>query len=408
MAGRYIDVKAKDGGSFRAYLATPAKGSGPGIVLLQEIFGVNAYIRSVADYYAEEGYVVLAPDLFWRIKPGIELGFSEAERAQAFAYREKFDVDQSVEDIGATVAALKAQPEVKGKIGAIGFCLGGLLAYLSAARLGIDGAVSYYGVGIEKALNEASKIKCPMVLHVAEKDRWTPPAVVSAIKEALGSRPEIEIYVYPGVDHAFARTGGGNFDKPAAMMAHSRSIALFRKTLGPHFNLSALWDMHCYHEFATRDVDATMATMVAEPYVNHVPTMTGGVGARDLARFYRNHFVNSNPADTRLIPISRTVGADRVVDEMIFCFTHDREIDWMLPGVKPTGKYVEVPLVAIVNFRGDKLYHEHIYWDQASVLVQIGLLDPKLLPAAGAETAKKVLDETLPSNTLMKAWARSA
>ncbi|HUJ98528.1 MAG TPA: dienelactone hydrolase family protein [Stellaceae bacterium] len=408
MAGRWIEVKAKDGGSFKAYLATPAKGSGPGIVLLQEIFGVNAYIRSVADHYAEEGYVVLAPDLFWRIKPGIELGFTEEERKQAFAYREKFDVDRSVEDIGATIAALRALPEMKGKVGAIGFCLGGLLAYLSAARLGVDSAVSYYGVGIEQVLGEAGKIKCPMVLHMGEKDRWTPPAVVSAIKGAFEGRPDIEIYVYPGVDHAFSRKGGSNFDKPAAMMAHSRSIALFRKALGPVFNLSALWEQHCYYEFATRDVDATMATMVAEPYVNHVPTMTGGVGAKDLSRFYKNHFVNSNPADTRLIPISRTIGADRVVDEMIFCFTHDREIDWMLPGVKPTGKYVEVPLVAIVNFRGDKLYHEHIYWDQASVLVQIGLLDPKLVPAAGAATAKKVLDERLPSNTLMKRWAESA
>jgi carboxymethylenebutenolidase len=408
MAGRWIEVKAKDGGSFKAYLATPDKGSGPGIVLLQEIFGVNAYIRSVADHYAEEGYVVMAPDLFWRIKPGIELGFTEEDRKQAFAYREKFDVDRAVEDIGATIAALRALPEMKGKVGAIGFCLGGLLAYLSGARLGVDCAVSYYGVGIEQVLGEAAKIKCPMVLHMGEKDRWTPPAVVSAIKAAFEGRPDIEIYVYPGVDHAFSRKGGSNFDKPAAMMAHSRSIALFRKVLGPMFNLTALWEQHCYYEFATRDVGATMATMVAEPYVNHVPTMTGGVGAKDLSRFYKNHFVNSNPADTRLIPISRTVGADRVVDEMIFCFTHDREIDWMLPGVKPTGKYVEVPLVAIVNFRGGKLYHEHIYWDQASVLVQVGLLDPKLVPAAGAETAKKVLDETLPSNTLMKRWAESA
>jgi len=408
MAGRYITVKAKDGGSFKAYLATPEKGSGPGIVLLQEIFGVNAYIRGVADYYAEEGYVVLAPDLFWRIEPGIELGFTDADRAKAFAYREKFDVDKSVEDIGATVAALRQLPECKGKIGAIGFCLGGLLAYLSAARLGVDCAVSYYGVGIEKVLGEAAKIKCPMVLHIAEKDKWTPGEVVTAIKQAFEGRPEVEIYVYPGADHAFARKGGANFDKPSAMMAHSRSIALFRKVLGPIFNLSALWDMHAYYEFATRDVDATMATMVPQPYVNHVPTMTGGVGYKELHRFYQHHFVHSNPADTRLIPISRTIGSDRVVDEMIFCFTHDREIDWMLPGVKPTGKYVEVPLVAIINFRGDKLYHEHIYWDQASVLVQIGLLDPKKLPAAGAETSKKVLDETLPSNTLMARWAESA
>ena len=173
-------------------------------------------------------------------------------------------------------------------------------------------------------------------------------------------------------------------------------------------DLAALWDAHCQYEFETRDVDATMATMVDEPYVNHIPTMTGGVGRAQLKHFYAHHFIPKCPADFRLVPISRTVGADRLVDEMLVCFTHDVEIDWMLPGVPPTGKYVEVPTVAIVNFRGDKLYHEHIYWDQASVLVQIGLLDPAGLPVAGVDTAKKLLDETRPSNTLMKRWAESA
>ena len=172
-------------------------------------------------------------------------------------------------------------------------------------------------------------------------------------------------------------------------------------------DLNALWEAHCRHEFGERDVDATMKTMVREPYVNHIPTMTGGVGHDQLKRFYTHHFVNSNPEDTKLIPISRTVGADRIVDEMLFCFTHTREIDWMLPGIPPTGKYVEIPLVAIVSFRGDKLYNEHIYWDQASVLVQIGKLDRAGLPVAGIETARKLLDKTLPSNTLMRAWATS-
>lgn len=130
-------------------------------------------------------------------------------------------------------------------------------------------------------------------------------------------------------------------------------------------DLSTLWDEHCRYEFGERDVDATMSTMVAEPYVNHIPTMTGGVGHDNLKRFYKYHFVNSNPEDTKLVPLSRTVGKDRVVDEMLFCFTHTREIDWMLPGIPPTGKYVEVPLIAIVCFDGDKLYNEHIYWDQA-------------------------------------------
>ena len=150
-----------------------------------------------------------------------------------------------------------------------------------------------------------------------------------------------------------------------------------------------------------------MKTMVAEPYVNHIPTMTGGVGYQNLRRFYKHHFIPKTPKDTTLIPISRTIGEGILVDEMLFCFTHDIEIDWMLPGLAPTGKRVEIPLVAIVKFRGDKLYNEHIYWDQASVLVQIGVLDPKGLPVAGIETANKLVDESLPSNTLMQKWSDS-
>jgi len=151
-----------------------------------------------------------------------------------------------------------------------------------------------------------------------------------------------------------------------------------------------------------------MRTMVAQPYVNHVPTMTGGFGQAELHRFYRDHFIPGNPADMRSIPISRTVGVDRIVNEGILCFTHDREIEWMLPGVAPTGRYVEVALVGIVTFRGDKLVHEHIYWDQASVLVQIGLLDPSGLPVAGVESARKVLHPELPSNGLMRHWTRDS
>ena len=176
----------------------------------------------------------------------------------------------------------------------------------------------------------------------------------------------------------------------------------------PNDDLVAVWEAHCRYEFETRDVDATMATMVANPYVNHIPTMTGGVGQAELKRFYKNHFIGENPPDTALRPVSRTVGADQLVDEMIFSFTHTREVDWMLPGVAPTGKRVEVPLVAIVKFVDGKVAHEHIYWDQASVLVQIGLLDPRGLPVAGAETARKVLDNSLPSNGLMARWTRSA
>ena len=166
-------------------------------------------------------------------------------------------------------------------------------------------------------------------------------------------------------------------------------------------DLVPLWEAHCGFEFETRDVDATMATMVAEPYVNHVPTMTGGVGHDALKLFYANHFIGANPPDFAMEPISRTVGADRIVDEFIVRFTHTTQVDWMLPRVAPTGRKVEVPMVAIVQFQGDKLVHEHIYWDQASVLVQIGLLDMVGLPVSGAQQAHKVRDKTLPSNQLM-------
>jgi carboxymethylenebutenolidase len=408
MMGKFIKVTATNGDRFRAYLALPESKKGPGLVLIQEIFGVNQHMRDVADLYAAEGYVVLCPDLFWRIEKDVDLGQSEADWKRAFELYQEFDVAKGMRDITTTVKALRGLRQCTGQVGALGFCLGGKLAYLAAAKSGVDCAVCYYGVGIEQALDLAPRIKCPLVMHFAEKDQYVPMAAVEKVKKTFARRPEIEIYLYPGVDHGFNRKTGPHYDKPAAMMAHSRSIALLRKAMGPHYDLSALWDKHTMYEFGTRDVAATMRTMVASPYVNHIPTMTGGVGAADLARFYERHFIPKCPKDTRLVPISRTIGADRLVDEMKFCFTHDIEMDWMLPGVKPTGKYVEVPLVAIVNFRGDKLYHEHIYWDQASVLVQIGLLDAGTLPVAGIETAKKLIDETLPSNTLMKRWAESA
>jgi carboxymethylenebutenolidase len=408
MAGEFIPVTAGDGGTFRAYLAKPAKGSGPGILLCQEIFGVNQHMRDVADLYAEEGYVVLAPDLFWRIEPGIELGNSDADMQKALGCYQKFDLDKAVEDIAQSVKRLRGLPECKGKVGVLGFCLGGRLAFLAAARAGVDCAVSYYGAGIDANLGEAKKINIPLAFHFAGEDRHLPPAAVEKIRAAFADRPDVEIHLYPGAQHGFNNSGRAAFNKPAAMMAHSRSVALFRRVMGPHYDLSALWDKHCEYEFGLRDVPKTMSTMVGEPYVNHIPTMTGGVGYKQLSYFYQHHFVDSNPADTKLIPISRTIGADRVVDEMLFCFTHDREIDWMLPGVKPTGKYVEVPLIAIINFRGDKLYNEHIYWDQASVLVQVGLLDSKLLPVAGIDQTKKLIDPNLPSNKMMKNWKPEA
>ncbi len=166
--------------------------------------------------------------------------------------------------------------------------------------------------------------------------------------------------------------------------------------------LSDLWDEHVRDEFAIKDANAALDTMTPDAYVNHVPVMTGGVGKEELREFYSKHFIPIMPADTEIVPISRTIGSDRVVDEMIIRFTHTIEIDWWLPGIAPTGKRVECATVAIVTFRDGKLFNEHIYWDQASVLVQLGLLDPATLPVAGVETARKVIDPTLPSNRLME------
>jgi carboxymethylenebutenolidase len=158
----------------------------------------------------------------------------------------------------------------------------------------------------------------------------------------------------------------------------------------PEPDLVRLWEEHTSHEFTTRDTEATLATMVEDAYVNHVPVMTGGIGKSALRAFYSRDFIPSMPPDTTLTPVSRTVGETQLVDEMIFSFTHTQEMPWMLPGIAPTNRKVEVALVAIVRFRDGKLAHEHIYWDQASVLKQIGLIEDPALPVYGAEAARKV------------------
>src|SRR5712692_349041 len=167
-------------------------------------------------------------------------------------------------------------------------------------------------------------------------------------------------------------------------------------------NLARLWEEHMRHEFETRSTEGTLATMVEDAYVNHIPVMTGGVGQAALRRFYATHFIPKMPPNMAMTPLSRTIGTDQLVDEMVINFTHTVEIDWMLPGVAPTGRRVEVALVVIVKFRDGKLAHEHIYWDQASVLAQLGLIDAERLPVGGAASARKALDPSLPANELME------
>ncbi|KAF2118568.1 hypothetical protein BDV96DRAFT_488100 [Lophiotrema nucula] len=205
-----------------------------------------------------------------------------------------------------------------------------------------------------------------------------------------------------------------DYHPASAGLAHTRSLKFIKDALdGPHFDLEALWDEHCKYEFGERDVEKTMATMVAEPYVNHIPTMTGGIGQESLTAFYTNHFVFSNPDDTALELVSRTVGVDRVIDEFVFKFTHDKEMPWLLPGVPPTNKQLAIPFTSVICFRGDRLCHEHISWDSGTAFNQLGILPEYVpfpyeidgkkaaekkrfeikLPTVGVEGANKLVDE---------------
>lgn len=235
-------------------------------------------------------------------------------------------------------------------------------------------------------------------------------------------KPKCKCYEYPGASEGFAELDHLHYHSKSAELAWSRSLEYLRKGFGNGAekmeDLEKIWEAHTALEFATKDAAATMATMTSDPYVNHVPTMTGGIGEDDLHRFYEDYFIPGNPPSLKMELISRTIGTDRVVDEMHVSFKHTQEIPWMLPGVKPTGKMVEIALVAIVCIRGGKLSHEHIYWDQAGVLVQIGLLDPDIvpgkagrekiaerLPIVGAEGARKVVNKNAePSNELIPDW----
>ena len=231
MSSQSLTIKTADG-DFSAYVARPSTAKAPAIVVIQEIFGVNAVMRKIADDLAAQGYLAICPDLFWRIEPGIDItDQSEAEWAKAFELYTAFNVDKGIEDIAVTIAAIRADPGRNGKVGAVGYCLGGLLSYLTAARTDIDAAVSYYGVGIDGKLDEAAKIKAPILLHVAEKDQFVPAAAQAAMAKVLVNGPRLSLHTYPGCDHAFARPGGEHFDAAAAKLANDRTTDFFTKTL---------------------------------------------------------------------------------------------------------------------------------------------------------------------------------
>ena len=221
-----------DGGEMAAYLARPAAARAPAVVVLQEIFGVNAVMRDIADGLAGQGFLAICPDLFWRIEPGVDItDRTEAEWKKAFALMNAFDPGQGVRDIAATIARIRGDAGCSGRVGAVGFCLGGQLAWLTATRTDADAAVAYYGVGIEGLVNEGAALRKPVMLHIAEADGFVPPAAQAAIREGLAGQPLVTIHAYPGRDHAFARLGGDHYHAADAALAGERSLAFLRTHL---------------------------------------------------------------------------------------------------------------------------------------------------------------------------------
>ncbi len=230
-----ITIDAADGGSFSAYLATPDAPSAPGIVVIQEIFGVNQVMRDLCDTLAAAGYVAACPDLFWRIEPGVQLtDQSQEEWDRAFELMNAFlpDFEKGVGDIQATITQLRGAEHCNGRVGAVGYCLGGSLAYGSACFTDSDVSVGYYPVQIENSLEQATNISHPLMLHIAEADGFCPPDAQAQIMEALGGNDQVTLHSYPGVDHAFARIGGDNYHAEAAALANQRSQAFLTASLG--------------------------------------------------------------------------------------------------------------------------------------------------------------------------------
>lgn len=229
--GERITITTPDG-EFSAYVARPKAETAPAVVVIQEIFGVNQVMRDITDGLASEGYLAICPDLFWRIEPGIDItDQSEAEWKRAFELFNAFDVDLGVKDIKATIAAIRADAGCNGKVGAVGYCLGGKLAFLTATRTDVDAAVSYYGVGLEAQVGEAEKLTRPLMMHIAEEDQFVPKDAQAIIVQALKDHPQVEIHTYAGRDHAFARVGGEHYNEADAKLANGRTQQFFERTL---------------------------------------------------------------------------------------------------------------------------------------------------------------------------------
>ena len=227
----WIEVKAADGGTLNAYLSLPPAGKGPGLLLIQEIFGVNDHIRAVADQYAMDGYTVLAPDVFWRQEPGIQLGYGATEFAKGLQLLKSADLAQCTRDLADALHHLRAHPACDGKVASLGYCMGGRLSYHVAAETDVDAAVCYYGGGIHTALDVAPKIRAPILFHFAEQDHFIPPAAVEAVRATFEGRDNVMFEVYSGADHGFNCWARSSYDQTASALARGRTLAFLATNL---------------------------------------------------------------------------------------------------------------------------------------------------------------------------------
>lgn len=233
MKGHFITVRASDGGTFRTYVTLPAKTPAPALVMQHTMFGVNPLFRSFCDDYAAEGYVVVAPDLFWRIGKDIELDYNEEGYEKGHGLMRVIDKAKAVDDVAATLRLMRALPEVRGKIAAIGYCMGGTLAFLAAAHTDVDMAICYYAIDMEDHLGELDRIKVPLVVHLGDRDPYVKPGALELIQKTLGARAKITFHLYPGVGHGFASKGSRNYNVAASGLAWTRSMDALRKVIGP-------------------------------------------------------------------------------------------------------------------------------------------------------------------------------
>ncbi|KAJ1335666.1 carboxymethylenebutenolidase [Microdochium nivale] len=401
------------------------RGHGPGIVVItdlatsQSITNGHAVQHHTLDpqplqKWAEEGYVVVE----LRLPAAVATGSNSSPEDAALRLRDELR-------LATEALTMHEKCSSKSRYAALVYAP----ASFPSLNDAIDGNDEIAAVVSFGAL--ATACRKPRLYHLAEKP--SPLAAAARKTPAVNNDDDNNnnnnnnknqtVHRYGNVKSAsFVLPSHAHFVASAAAVSHSRSLAFVKKHLnGPWFDLEAIWDEHTAFEFDTRNVDDTMATMVAEPYVNHIPTLTGGVGRAKLSVFYRDHFIHNNPDGTELELISRTIGVDRIVDEFLFCCRHDKVIDWLIPGIPPTGKDLRIPFTAVVNIRGDRLFHEHISWDQLTVLFQLGLMPEYLpfpypvvgadagkkveyrVPGTGVDTARKLADETsVPSNEMFK------